>query len=319
MPEILSSKESVMIFHNDSVKQHVTMLDTIRAVEDSFRENGTGGVSNLSTSLPTGQGEKNAVHIKAGYLSSKGIVALKTSGILILSRVGTRRPLAIMDSAQITWLRTGAAGGVAAKYLARKDSEKVAILGTGKQGRAQLVGLRNVLPIISQVEAWSPTSQKREKFANEMSTLLGLDIKPAETVKDAVADADVIVTATPSTKPFLLSAHVKPGSHINAMGADLPGMQELGAALLGKSRIFVDDFGEASKVGAINVPFAAGELAREKICGTLGEVIAGKIRGRISDKDITVFDSSGLGMQDAALASWIYEKREAIPHDSISL
>ncbi len=145
---------------------------------------------------------------------------------------------------------------------------------------------------------------------------LGIQIKPADSVKDAVADADIIVTATPSTKPFLFSDHVIPGCHINAMGADLPGMQELDSTLLRKSRIFVDDFEQASKVGAINVSFATGEL---KICGTLGEVIVDKIRGRISNNDVTVFDSSGLGMQDTALASLIYERRGSIPHEEAQL
>jgi alanine dehydrogenase len=318
LSEIQPIRQSVLIFSNESIKRNVNMEDTIREVEGSFRELGNGGVSNLSTNLQTGHGEKNAVHIKAGYLPSKGYVTLKTSGILILSRVGIRRPLAIMDSAQITWLRTGAAGAVAAKYLARKNAKNIAILGTGKQGRAQLIGLCNVLPKIGQVKAWSPTAQKREMYANEMTNHLGIQIKPADSVKDAVADAEIIVTATPSTKPFLLSNHVLPGCHINAMGADLPGMQELDSTLLRRSRIFVDDFEQASKVGAINVPFATGEL-EEKICGTLGEVIVDKIRGRISNNDVTVFDSSGLGMQDTALASLIYERRGSIPHEEAQL
>jgi len=295
------------------------MEDTIQAVEGSFRESGNGGASNLSTHLSTGGGGKSDLHIKAGFLSSKGYVALKTSGILILSRAGTRKPLAIMDSGQITWLRTGAAGAIAAKYLARKDSEKIAVIGTGKQGRAQLIGLCRVLPKINQVNAWSPTPQKREVFASEMSAQLGIDIQPTDTVKGAVTAADVIVTATPSTQAFLLSDYVRLGCHINAMGADLPGMQELDSGLLVKSRIFVDDLEQALKVGAINVAFGAGALSREKICGTLGEVVAGKIPGRNSSDDITVFDSSGLGMQDTALASWIYENRETIPHQEIQL
>ncbi len=113
-----------------------------------------------------------------------------------------------------------------------------------------------------------------------MANLLGIQINPTDSVKDAVADADIIVTTTPSTQPFLFSDHVKSGCHINAMGADLPGMQELDSALLRRSRIFVDDFEQALGVGVINVPFAAGELNKEKICGTLGEVVANKI-GRI--------------------------------------
>ncbi len=160
MSEIQLNRQSVLIFSNESIKQHVNMEDAIREVEGAFRELGNGGVSNLSTDLQTGHGEKNAVHIKAGYLPSKGYVALKTSGILILSRVGIRRPLAIMDSVQITWSRTGAAGAVAAKYLARKNAENVAILGTGKQGRAQFIGLCSILPKIGQVKALEPNCTK---------------------------------------------------------------------------------------------------------------------------------------------------------------
>src|SRR5579872_4565526 len=134
-----------LVFSNDAIKQHISMEEGIHAVEESFRGHGRGEVANLSTSLKTRDSWKNAIHIKVGYLVSSQYSALKTSGILIFSQSGIRKPLAIMDSAQITWLRTGAAGAVAAKYLARKDSRSIAVIGTGKQGRSQLLGLTKVL------------------------------------------------------------------------------------------------------------------------------------------------------------------------------
>ena len=307
---------TTLVFTDEEIKKIISMDDAVEAVESCFKEHGIGNATNLTASFDT---SKKSVHMKAGFIRSKNLVALKTLGFIVLSDINVRSPLAMMDSTLVTWLRTGAAGAVAARHLARRDSKKIAVIGTGKQGRAQLIGLTRVLPSISTVRAWSPTLGKREVYAEEMSKNLGLDVKAVDTCRDAVIGTDLIVTATWAREPLVKGEWVSPGTHVNAMGADLVGMQELDFALLQKSKIFVDEIDQALKMGAVNVPFSNAEIARDSIQGTLGQVIAKKIQGRVSDDDITVFDSSGIGMQDVALASLAYERRDMVPHQEFHL
>jgi ornithine cyclodeaminase/alanine dehydrogenase-like protein (mu-crystallin family) len=137
------------------------------------------------------------------------------------------------------------------------------------------------------------------------------------TLAEEAADADIIATVTPARSPVLKAEWIKPGTHINAIGADAPGKQELETDLTLKSRVFVDSVEQASHSGEINVPWSQGLLTREKLAGTLGEVITGKVRGRTSDKDITVFDSTGLAIQDTAVAHIVYKRslKEGIGSD----
>ncbi|MFY9638714.1 MAG: alanine dehydrogenase [Methanobacterium sp.] len=228
-------------------------------------------------------------------------------GVIELFDPKTGFPISVMDGTWITNMRTGAAAGVGTKYLARKDSTELGIIGAGKQAFTQLMALKEVMNIES-AKVFCRTCSSRENFAKLANEKFGLNIKAVTTAEEAVKDVDVIVTVTPANKPVLKSEWISDGTHINAMGADAPGKQELESGLLKKSKIFIDCWEQARHSGEINVPVAEGLITREDIEAKIGDVIIGKSNGRISDEDITIFDSTGLAVQDVVTASKVFEK-----------
>lgn len=226
---------------------------------------------------------------------------------IILCDPKTSYPLAIMDGTQITNLRTGAAGGIAVKYLARRDSTVIGLIGAGRQARAQLLAISLVLPAIEEVKVFDQNEEAARRFAEAMGTELSLKVNTVKTVK-AAAEADIVVTTTPSRKPFVKKQYIRPGTHINAIGADAEGKQELEADLLLGAKIVVDELEQACHSGEINIPSAKGQIKIENIYSTLGEVAAGMKKGRENDQEITIFDSTGLAIQDMACAKLAYEK-----------
>ena len=227
---------------------------------------------------------------------------------IVLNDPKTGAPLAIMDGTYITILRTGAAGAVAAKYLARKNSEKAAIIGAGVQGRIQLEAFTKVLDV-KEARVYDIRYEAAETYAKEMSRKLGVDVKPVKTVKEAVENADVIATCTPARGPIVPVEVISKGVHINAIGADAPGKQELDPEILKKAdKIVVDDMEQATHSGEVNVPLSKGIITRSDIYAELGEIVAGVKKGREKDEEITIFDSTGLAIQDVATANLVYRK-----------
>jgi alanine dehydrogenase len=227
--------------------------------------------------------------------------------MIILSDPRTGYPLAVMDGTQITNLRTGAAGAVAAKYLANKFSSRVGFVGCGIQARFQLSGIASLFRIGS-VRAFDTDRVSAERFARFARTL-GYDAKRCDTVEECVSGKDIVVTTTPSRKPLVRRAWIGAGTHINAIGADARGKEELEPSILNASRVVVDDATQAMHSGEINVPVSRGEFRESGIYSTLGLIISGRKRFTRRDSDITVFDSTGLAIQDIAVASYIYERR----------
>ena len=228
-------------------------------------------------------------------------------GVIELFDPQTGFPLSVMDGTWITNMRTGAAAGVGTKYLARHDSTTLGIIGAGKQAFTQLMALKEVMNIES-AKVFCRTCASRENFAKMAKEKFGINVKAVETPQEAVKDVDVIVTVTPANKPILKTEWISEGTHINAMGADAPGKQELESGLLKKSRIFIDCWEQARHSGEINVPVAEGIVTRDDIDAKIGDVITGKNPGRLSDEDITIFDSTGLAVQDIVTAWKVYEK-----------
>ncbi len=228
-------------------------------------------------------------------------------GVIELFDPETGFPISVMDGTWITNMRTGAAAGVGTKYLARDNSCTLGIIGAGKQAFTQLMALKEVMNIES-AKVFCRTCSSRENFAKMANERFGLNVKAVATAQEAVKDVDVIVTVTPANKPILKAEWISEGTHINAMGADAPGKQELESELLKKSKIFIDCWEQARHSGEINVPVAEGILTRDDITAKIGDVIIGKTPGRDSDEEITVFDSTGLAVQDVVTAWKVYEK-----------
>jgi len=222
--------------------------------------------------------------------------------VLIYNNPQTGYPLAIMDATEITAFRTGATSAIASKYLAKKNSTTLGIVGAGYQAHTHLIAHTSVFDLKSII-----IFDLREAAAQKL-----VDSFPNFPVKkgglEEVAACDIICTLTPSHTPYFPAALVQPGSHINAIGADAAGKQELEGKIIKKAKVVVDDITQASKAGEINVSISQGEFSANDIHATLGEVICSQKKGRTSADDITVFDSTGVAIEDISVAKLVYER-----------
>jgi alanine dehydrogenase len=231
--------------------------------------------------------------------------------ILVYTHPETGFPLAICDGSHHTMMRTGSSAAVSAKWLARPNSKVLAILGAGTVGRGSLATCMEVFPW-EEVRIWSRSSETLEDFAAEQRPLFpGLELRTSTSVEEVVRGADVIVTGTHAREWIVDDDWVSPGTHIAALGADLEGEQELDPRILQRARVFVDDIRQCIPDGEINVPIREGLLGADDVAGEIGKVIAGELEGRQSDDQITVFDSTGIALQDSATVPLEYERAVA--------
>jgi alanine dehydrogenase len=235
---------------------------------------------------------------------AKGLPAV--AGILVLNDPATGMPLALMAAGVLTERRTGAAGAVAAKHLARPDSAVLGLVGCGRQAGAQWRAIRTLFPL-KEIRVAGLTPAEAEGFLQRESKDGGGIVFRAAPLPEVCA-ADIVVTTTPSRAPVVKADWVRPGAHVNAVGADAPGKRELETALLKRARVFVDSREQAFHSGEVNVPLSQGEMSPADVAGELGAVIAGTLPGRRSAQEITVFDSTGLAVQDIAVAARVYKK-----------
>lgn len=224
-------------------------------------------------------------------------------GVYLLSNPANGDLLAAMDATLITALRTGASAGIATRALARPDARTVGMVGAGAQADYLLEAVRET----RQIERVLVTDRDAER-ARRWAQRMGAE---AVSLREAVEGADVLCTATPSRAPIVWREWLRPGVHVNAMGADAHGKQELDPRILSDARVFLDDPVQAIGSGEVNVPVAAGEYDAAQIAGTLGEVLAGSLPGRQQEDRITVFDSTGLAIQDAAVALLAWKRAAA--------
>ena len=224
---------------------------------------------------------------------------------IILNDPDTGLEFADMDGTHVTDFRTGAAGGLAAKYLSREDASRVGLVGAGAQAHTQLAAVLKVRSV-REVVVFDRHLSHSESFVAHVAGSYGIAARAVGDAADAVKDMDIVVTTTPSNTPLVLREWVSPGTHINAIGADAAGKEELDPAILQDAKVVVDDWAQASHSGEINVPLAQGQIKPEQIYGSLGEIAAGKIPGRANPGEITIFDSTGLIIQDLALAYAVY-------------
>lgn len=296
--------------------------ECIGAVERAFRLHAEGrslGPGVLGVEAPGGGFHVKAAGLEIGrtYFASKtnanfsenprrhGLPAIQ--GVIVLCDATDGRPLAVMDSIEITVRRTAAATAVAAKHLAREDAGTVTICGCGSQGRAQLRALRRVRPI-QRAFAFDADPAVAVRYAEELSAELGIGVTPAESLERALARSDVCITCTPSRRPFLRRQHVRPGTFVAAVGADSPDKQELEPELMAAGVVVTDVLEQCAAIGELHHALEAGVLSRADVHGELAELVAGRKPGRRSGEEITLFDSTGTALQDVAAAAVVYEK-----------
>lgn len=296
------------------VRSLITMREAIDAVEEAFRLYATSkAMMPPKVYLSLEEGDFRAMpSCLMGYAGIKWVNSHPRNpekgfptvmAVFILSDPRNGFPLAIMDATFLTSLRTGAAGGVAAKYLAKKDSRIFGFIGCGKQAIFQFLAMRELFKL-ELVKAYDVNEKAAIAF-KEFCEKEGVSCE----IMDAknTCDCDLLITTTPSTKPVVKNEWIKRGTHINAIGADAPGKQELEIEILKRAKIVVDDLEQALHGGEVNVAHSLGIIRREDIYATLGEVVAGIKKGR-EGEEITIFDSTGLAIQDLAVAKIVYER-----------
>jgi alanine dehydrogenase len=228
--------------------------------------------------------------------------------ILIYTHPETGFPLAICDGSHHTMMRTGSSAAVSAKWLARKDSKVLAVVGAGTVGRGALATCAEVFRW-EEVRVWSRSQPTLDAFVEEEQPRYPqFELTASTDLERVVRGADVIVTGTHARSGIVQDDWISPGTHIAALGADLEGEQELDARILQRARIFVDDIRQCRTDGEINVPLRDGIISEDDIAGEIGKVIVGEVEGRQSDDQITVFDSTGIALQDSATVPFEYER-----------
>ncbi|HVP93896.1 MAG TPA: ornithine cyclodeaminase family protein [Methanoregulaceae archaeon] len=279
------------------------------AVEAAFAEHGKGNVQmppKVYVTFPRGDFRTMPAYMPALDIAgvkcvnvhpeNPGIGLPTVMAITIILDTATGIPRAILNATALTDLRTGAAGAIASKYLAPKKNVTIGMVGSGRQATAQLNAISREIEV-TRVRVWSRKEKSAVSFCGQFP-----DIECEISSVEKVCDSDVIVTTTPSKIPIVMNQWVMEGTHINAIGADAPGKEELDPAILERASVFVDDPVQAVHSGEINVPYSKGLFTRGEIAGILGEVVLGK-KKRKSPDEITIFDSTGLAIQDLAIAS----------------
>jgi alanine dehydrogenase len=292
-------------------------------VEEAFRQHGLGNVQmppKMYLDFPEYEGDLRIMPVERLGLDISGVKVVNVhpnnskyglptvTATITLNSTKTGQPIAFMEAGLITNLRTGAAGGVAAKYLSRKDSSVVGLVGLGNQARTQLEALVLVRNI-ETVKIYDKSFAAEASFKNWVKKKLGIKVVMAGNLEET-CNCDILVTTTPVRKPIIKAEWIKPGTHINAIGADAMGKQELDPKILEWAKIVVDDYEQASHSGEINVPISSNEIGFgvNDIYATLGEIVCGESFGRGYTDEITVFDSTGLAIQDLSTAVLVYQK-----------
>ncbi|MEO7840969.1 MAG: hypothetical protein ABIU06_16640 [Anaerolineales bacterium] len=311
----------MLILNADAVRRALPMRQAIAAMKEAFASlsNGTAVVplrtrllipsyNALSLFMPaylkSDSGEALAIKVVSLYPHNpaRGLAYIQAA-VLVLE-ADTGRAIALLEGSALTAIRTGAGSGAAIDLLARKDSKIVAVFGAGIQGRTQLeaaCAVRN----IETAFIFNPTPGKARAFAEEMAgqNSIPTDIRVANTAREAIENADIICTATTSSKPVFDDADIKPGTHISAVGAYTPQMQEVPVETVARARVVVDSYVTVmEEAGDIVRAIQAGAIQESDIHAEIGEIILGSKAGRESEDEITFFKSVGNAVQDAAAA-----------------
>jgi len=302
-----------LLLNKKDVQNLIAMEEVIPVVEKAFKEltEGKGAMPSkvyltvkdgdfraMPAALPGAAGMK-WVNVHPGN-PLKGLPTVMA--VLIYNDPATGYPLAIMDATESTAFRTAATSAIASKYLARKNSKTLGIVGAGRQASTHIMAHRLIFDF-KEIRVFDISSEAVARLIKGFPESPIKERSLEETVK-----SDIVCTLTPAHQPVVKSRWIMPGTHINAVGADAQGKEELEPSILNDAMVVVDDLRQASHGGEINVPLSKGLFKKQQIYATLGEIITGIKTGRTDNKIITVFDSTGLAIEDIAVARLLYEK-----------
>ena len=303
-----------LLLSEADVKSILTMPMTLELVESSFRRLAEGKATlqyRQRLHVP-GQGVLNhmaAADLTTGYMGLK-IYSIARDGarfVVPLFQAASGELVALIEADYLGQMRTGAATGVATKFMAREDASVAAIIGTGLQARTQLEAIAPVRKLQS-IRAFGRDAARREAFAREMTSRLGIPVKAASSAEEAVRGAQIVSTATTSKEPVLLGRWLEPGMHINAIGVNQAQKRELDTEAVMRSGFISADSREQSKIEAGDLIHAfAQEAARWETVREFADVVAGRIKARTGAEQITLFKSNGVATEDIVVAGRIYE------------
>ena len=313
----------MLIISEELARELISVEDAIAAVEETFSAMARGDARNYPVVREV-VGYQDAVYgVKTGADISAPFLGLKAGGYwphnlpkgltnhqssTLMFDPETGRASALVSANYLTGVRTGAASAIATKYLSRPDAEVLGIIGTGGQSAYQLratLAVRN----IRRVHAWDPVADNLTSFGKIVEEL-GLEFRPETEREAAVGNADVLITVTPSQKALVEKAWVKPGTHISSMGADTKGKQELDPALVAAAAIFVDEMAQSFSIGECQHAYAQNLINEKSVRASIGAVINKTLDGRRNDEEITLFDGTGVSLQDLVVADLAVKRAE---------
>jgi alanine dehydrogenase len=311
------------LIKKSDVERVLTMEDCFRVTEEAFRLYGEDKVQMPPKSYLYFEDYFGDLRCMPAYIRDKGAAGIKAVNVhpdnynanlptvmatILLIDPKTGFPLAVMDGTHITNMRTGAAGGIASKYLAKENCSKAAFIGAGIQAMTQLEAMVIAKPNLKNIGIFDIDKNHSEKFAAYCTDKFNMNATIADSIHDACADADIINCTTSSRKPIVMKDDVRAGAHINAIGADAMGKQELDSSILKSSKVVIDDWVQSSHSGEINIPVHNKVFTQDDVAAELGKTVANNLAVRQSDDDITIFDSTGLAVQDLINAWHVYNK-----------
>jgi alanine dehydrogenase len=315
-------KSPTLLLSAADVRALLDLKECITAVEEGFRLLGEGKLPPAEIlGLHTQDG---GLHIKAAlWLGDRDYFIAKANanlpgnpvkhglptiqGVIIVADARTGELRALLDSIEITAQRTAAASAVAAKYLARKDSSRLALFGCGRQGLMHVHAIAHVVPI-REVHFVEPNDATAQQFTQALANDSNFRLRRHTDAESALARADVVATCTPARQFFIRAADVRPGTFIAAVGADNPHKQEIDPALFPKAKVVVDSLDQCATIGDLHHAIAAGTATHDSVHADLAAVVANTKPGRTTDSEIILFDSTGIAIQDAATAVYVLDK-----------
>lgn len=323
-----STPMPMLLLDDQTIRELLTIGDVIQLVELAFAEDARGRIKTLPVlkeHLPSGAG---TWVIKAGHLelpdsqdsALRDVIGLKLGGYcpanagrglpnhnaaIMLTDPVTGRPCAVLAANVITTLRTAAGGAIAAKWLSGERADEVAVLGAGDQAYAQLDAWMAIHPV-KLVKVWARNQERGEEYA-AFWRAKGIDAQACSSAEQAVRNAGLIITATAAREPILKLEWVEPGAHINAIGADSIGKQELHEDLVSKATLFADKRAQSIRIGEMQKPLELRLVDKSHVRAELGEICAGLKPGRTRENEITIFDSTGVAFQDLVVAGHLQQ------------
>ena len=330
----------ITILNEEAIKKLLDIKNVIKVVEQAYILKNSNQADLFPIITHIFEPGKADMDIKSGHLKGDvNIFGLKlvswfgenskkgfpeVIGTIMVFDGKTGMPLGILSAEHMTGMRTGSAGAIGAKYLARKDSENLLMVGAGHQAFFQIAATLTVLNQIKKVMVYDPIDYKfAVDFCHKIKAKLNeeilskykddeilakkydIDFVATDDIEKSTGEADIITTATPSYKPLIKEGWVKKGTHLTCIGADMEGKQEIDENIFSKARIFVDDLEQVIHVGETETSIKKGIIKKEDVAGEIGEIILGTKPGRLSDDEITIFDSTGIAHQDLLTAAHV--------------